>query len=92
MEVSSIPANVYAAVETPTVSPREAAERRQLIQATKAVNASGVLGDENELVFVLNPRTRQAILRLVDRKTKEVRAQMPPEYVLRLAEDLGQND
>jgi len=27
----------------------------------------------------------------VDRKTKEVISQIPPEYVLRLAEDLKQN-
>ena len=90
MEVSSIQANVFTPPEAPTVSPQEAAERRQLIQAAKAINSSGALGDENELVFVLDPGTHQAILRLVDRKTREVRSQMPPEYALRLAEDLNQ--
>ena len=39
-------------------------------------------------MFVLNPGSHQAIVRLVDRQTGEVLLQLPPEYVVRLAEDL----
>ena len=90
MEISSVRPGVYAGVEASAVSPQEAAKRRELIQATKAVDASGAFGDQNELVFVLNPGTHEAIVRLVDRKTREVLLQVPPEYVLRMAEDLRQ--
>ena len=90
MEISAIHAGVYPSAESNAVSPQEGAQRRELIQAAKTVNASGVFGDQNELVFVLNPGTRQMIVRLVDRKTGEVKRQVPPEYVLQLAADLRQ--
>jgi uncharacterized FlaG/YvyC family protein len=90
MEISSIHPGVYSGAEANSVSPQEAAQRRELIQAANTVNASGVFGEQNELVFVLNPGTRQMIVRLVDRKTGEVKRQVPPEYVLRLATDLRQ--
>src|SRR5580700_4053031 len=70
------------------VSVQEAAQRRQLLQAAKSVNESGVLG-QNQLVFLLDPQTHRAVIRVVDRNTQEVVSQIPPEYVLRLAEDLG---
>jgi len=88
MEISSIHPGVYSGAEANSVSPQEAAQRRELIQAAKTVNASGVFGEQNELVFVLNPGTRQMIARLVDRKTGEVKRQVPPEYILQLAADL----
>ena len=66
----------------------EAAQRRQLLQATKAVNESGVLG-QNQLVFLLDRQTHRAVIRVEDRTTHQVVTQIPPEYVLRLAQDLG---
>ena len=90
MEISSIHAGVYPSGEANAVSPQEAAQRRELIHAAKTVNASGLFGGQSELVFVLHPGTRQAIIRLVDRKTGEVTLQVPPEYVLQLAADLRQ--
>lgn len=77
---------------TPTASSQvpveEAARRRQLLQAAQSVNASGVLG-RNQLVFILDRQTHRAVIRLVDPSTHQVVSQIPPEYVLRLAQDLG---
>ena len=64
-------------------------ERRELIHAVRAVNAAELFGQNNELTFVLDRQTHRPLLRIVDRKTKEVVRQIPPEQVLRLAEDLG---
>ena len=89
MEISPIQPVSFAAPAPPTVTPQEAAQRRELIQAVKAVNSSEVLGEHNELVFVVDSANRRAIVRLVDRKTHEVVLQIPPEYVLRLAEDVN---
>jgi uncharacterized FlaG/YvyC family protein len=60
-------------------------EQRNLIQAVKAVNASGMLGQDNELDRAL----RRAITRIVSKQTGEVVEQIPPEYVLRMAEELN---
>jgi flagellar protein FlaG len=80
---SSLPASA-----SPQPSVQEAAQRRQLLQAAKSVNESGVLG-QNQLEFRLDRQTHRAIIRVVDRTTQQVISQIPPEYVLRLAQDLG---
>lgn len=61
---------------------------RSLISAVSAVNQSEMLGRDNELSFQLDRNTRQPVIRIVNRQTKEVIEQIPPEYVLRIAEDL----
>jgi uncharacterized FlaG/YvyC family protein len=70
------------------VAPEEASERRQLVQAAKSVNVSGVLG-QNQLVFAVDPSTKRMVMRVENRYTHEVVLQVPPEYVMRLAQDLG---
>jgi len=72
----------------PQVSVEQAAQSRQLMQAAKSVNESGMLG-RNQLVFLVDRQTHRPVFRIVDRDTHQVITQIPPEYVLRLAQDLG---
>jgi uncharacterized FlaG/YvyC family protein len=88
MEVTSIQPTAIAPAASAQVSVAEAAQRRQLLEAAQSVNESGVLG-QNQLVFFLDRQTHRAVIRLVDRTTQQVVSQIPPEYVLRLAQDLG---
>jgi len=90
MEITSIKPNSVPVPEPMNVSPQEAAQRQQLIQAVKAVNSSEMLGQDQELVFAFDPANRRPIIRLIDRRTREIVMQVPPEYVLRLAEDFKQ--
>lgn len=76
-----------AATSVP-VPPEIAAEQRELIHAVKAINPSELFGEGSELTFVLDRETRRPVVRIVDRKTKELIQQIPPEYVLRMADDL----
>jgi uncharacterized FlaG/YvyC family protein len=69
------------------LTPRERAEQARLIQAVKYVNQSGVFGSSDELTFSSDPETGRAIIRLVNKDTKEVVRQIPAEYLLRLSED-----
>jgi uncharacterized FlaG/YvyC family protein len=71
----------------PAVPAEEVAQRRELVQAAKTINSSGTLG-ENQLVLVLDRATHRIIMRLEDRDTHEVILQLPPEYVLRMAQEL----
>ena len=64
-------------------------EQRNLIQAVKAVNASEMLGQDNELTFVLDHASRRAVTRIVNKQTGEVVEQIPAEYVLRMAEEIS---
>ena len=72
----------------PAVAVDKAAEKRQVVQAVKAVNGTEMFGPENELCFQKDPETHRFVVRVINRKTREILSQVPEEYVLRLAEDL----
>ena len=86
------PVDRTAAVPAPAVNTApvdKAAENREVVQAVKALNNTEMFGD-NELDFQRDPQTHRMVVRVLNRKTKEVVSQVPPEYVLRLAEDMKQ--
>lgn len=85
---SSNPSAPLIVQSVATVPPEEAAQRRQLVQAAKSVNASGTLG-QNQLVFAVDPTTHHVIMRVENRDTGEVILQVPPEDVMQMAEDLN---
>jgi flagellar protein FlaG len=72
----------------PAIPVDHAAENRQVVQAVKAVNGTEMFGQENELLFQKDPQSHRMIVRIVNKRTKEVMSQVPSESVLRLAEDL----
>lgn len=88
MEINSTKPNFYPLPQASQVAAPEAAQRRQLIQASRSVNESGLLG-HNELVFLIDRATHRPIIRVEDRETHEVVLQLPPEYVLRLADAIS---
>jgi uncharacterized FlaG/YvyC family protein len=77
----------YSATQT-GVNQESAATRRTFASAARVVNSSQVLGEQNELVFTIDPASRRVVARIVDRDTQKVVEQLPPEYILRLAEEL----
>ena len=98
MDVSSIngiTAGVTSTLQTSglTSTPSVAVEdRRALIQAVRAVNAAEFYGQENELSFAFDRGSQRAVVRIVDKKTREVVQQIPTEQVLRFAEELKQRE
>lgn len=89
MDISGINRNVQPlATAAPVAPPQQSPEHREIIRAVQAVNASEMFGQENELVFQMDRQVHRMVLRIVNRKTREVVSQVPPEYVLRLNEDL----
>jgi len=69
--------------------PETASERRSLASVARVVNDSKVLGAQNELVFTLDSSSHRMVARILDRNTQQVVEQLPPEYILRLAEELS---
>lgn len=82
-------ASVAHAASQPA-SPETTAQQRELIKAVRAVNATELFGQDSELTFVFDRETRRAIVRVVDKQTREVVLQVPAEYVIRMAEDRGE--
>ncbi len=69
------------------LTPQERTEQLQLIHAVKAVNEAQLFGQKSELTFTFDRQTRRTVMKIVDKETQEVIRQIPPEYVLRLAEE-----
>lgn len=85
--VQQVVGQPLAAVSAP-LSPEELIGQRALIQAVKALSSAELFGQNSELTFVLDRETRRPLVRLIDRTTNEVICQIPPEYLLRMAQDL----
>jgi uncharacterized FlaG/YvyC family protein len=69
-----------------TIAPDKSVQNREVVQAVKALNQTEMFGEENELQFQRDQDSKRLVLRIVNRKTQEVIAQVPPEYVLALAD------
>ncbi|HEY7393130.1 MAG TPA: flagellar protein FlaG [Bryobacteraceae bacterium] len=75
-------------VAAPVTAVEQPAQTRDVVQAVKALNATEMFGQENELVFQMDRQAKRMVVQIVNRQTKEVVSQIPAEYVLRLSEDL----
>lgn len=73
-----------------SISADNASQNRQVVQAVKALNKSEMFGGDNGLEFQRDPESKRLVVKVVNRTTGDVISQIPPEYVLRLAEELKQ--
>jgi uncharacterized FlaG/YvyC family protein len=88
MDVNALNRITQALPAAATAIPvNKASENREVVQAVKALNQTEMFGEENDLVFQRDQQTQRMVVKVVNRKTKDVISQIPPEYVLRLAED-----
>jgi uncharacterized FlaG/YvyC family protein len=93
MDVSSVTRSTESPdVGTPVAPVEHASQTRDVIQAVKALNQTEMLGEENELVFQMDRQAGRMVIPIVNRDTKEVVSQIPPEYVLQLSENLNQSE
>jgi len=91
MDVNALSRVTQAAPAAATpVAVDSAAQNRQVVQAVKALNKSEMFGSDNGLEFQRDPESKRWVVKVVNRTTGDVVSQIPPEYVLRLAEDLKQ--
>jgi uncharacterized FlaG/YvyC family protein len=88
MDLTAISGATGAYAPAPTVTVDKTAEKREVVQAVKAVNGAEMFGANNELRFQKDPETNRLVVVVINKNTREVLSQVPEEYVLRLAEDL----
>lgn len=88
MDISAMNRVQALPVTAPAIPVDQAAENREVVQAVRALNGTEMFGQDNELLFQRDSQTQRMLIRVVNRKTKEVISQLPPEYVLRLADNL----
>lgn len=61
---------------------------RQVVAAIHDLNKSGLMGEGRQLSFTRDPDTHKPVIQIIDESTGEVLDQLPPESVIRLAEQL----
>jgi uncharacterized FlaG/YvyC family protein len=88
MVISSTNQGIDLLPRAAQVPAAEKVQRRQLMQAAKTVNESGIFGN-NQIVFAVDSATHRPVIRIEDRDTHEVIQQLPPEYMLELPQNLG---
>lgn len=93
MEIKPVDSAAYGSVGQPTTAgatpPDVIPQRRALTDAVRAINASDLLGEDNELTYFLDRTSHEAVARVVNRKTQQVIMQVPAEYILRLAQQMS---
>jgi flagellar protein FlaG len=77
------------AVSTENTHPESKTVAADVQQAVHTVNQSQFFGEKNVLTFQVDPGTRKAVTRVVDRESGEILRQIPAQYILRLAQDLA---
>jgi len=91
MDITGVNTVGHLPATAPTpAAPEQVAETRDIVQAVKAVNEASSFGDNNEVSFMLDRNTKLPVIRIVNKDTKEVVEQIPAEYLLELAQELGQ--
>jgi len=89
MDIGPVRVPDYTVHATQPVTPLQMRpERRELIQAVRALNKAESFGNDNEVTFTADTETRKPVTKIVNKTTREVVRQIPPEYVLHLAKDL----
>ncbi|CAK0767644.1 flagellar protein FlaG [Gammaproteobacteria bacterium] len=66
-------------------------KKEQVEQAVSSVNDYIDKLRHRELTFSLDDKNGQMVVKLVDTETKKVIRQIPPEYMLRLADTIGKD-
>jgi uncharacterized FlaG/YvyC family protein len=68
-----------------SISAEQAAFNRSVASAAGVVNASGILGQNREVTFTVDPASHRPVVRVLETDTKEVVDQWPSEYLLQMA-------
>lgn len=90
MPISSISNSYSANIAGGTGLPQPvSANQRALLHAVNTVNAAELLGPDTKLSFIKDRTTQQPVIRVVNKDTGDVIAQIPSEDVLRMAEEFN---
>jgi flagellar protein FlaG len=92
MDISGVTGSFPPFESATPASGTDPAQTREVVQAVKALNATQMFGEENELEFQMDRQAKRMVIQIVNRETQEVVLQIPAEYVLRLSEDLKNSE
>ena len=86
MDTSGVNHSVAAPAAVPVAPVEHSAEHRDIVQAVKAMNATEMFGQENEIRYQMDRQAKRMVVQVINRQTQEVVSQIPPEYILALSQ------
>jgi len=86
--VNSVGNGAAAALSSTTASAGNDIPVRQVVAAIHEINKSELMGEGKQLSFTRDPDTHRPVIQIIDQSTGEVLDQLPPESLIRLAEQL----
>jgi len=86
-ELSRVDRIAAAPLSVPVAS--QVSQHRDVVKAVQALNKAEMFGTGYELSFSLNGRTKEAIIQIVDKKTRQAIAQVLPPHVLNMVGQLA---
>jgi uncharacterized FlaG/YvyC family protein len=70
------------------IAPQQARAQAQAIaSAVQVINRAGIVGGSREVTYSTDSATKQLVVQVVDRQSKEVIVQWPSAYALEMAQD-----
>lgn len=78
----------FSAVPLPASTDAGDVKNREIARATRSLNEEGVAGSDRQFSFSVDPKTKQAVVRIVDLNTGELLDQIPSVYLLEVARQL----
>ncbi len=81
--------NIHANIAQPAEPLLRQPEKKEIIEAVRAVNKAELFGQKNEVTFVVDRQSQKVLVRIVDKETRELVRQIPKEYLQSLASDLS---
>jgi uncharacterized FlaG/YvyC family protein len=74
-----------------TQKPTWRVENQDLIRSVNSINPTELFGEGTEMTFDMDPQSKRVVVKILNRQTQEVVAQLPAQYVLDLARQTSEN-
>ena len=79
--------NILLPEAQPAVAAASRARTQAVAAAVRTINEAGIVGPDRQVTFSTDSATRELVVRVVDKQSKDVLVQWPSEYALNLAQE-----
>jgi uncharacterized FlaG/YvyC family protein len=79
--------NISLPEAQPSVAAQNRARTQAVAAAVRTINESGIVGPDRQVTFSTDVASRELVVRVVDKQSKDVLVQWPSEYALNLAQE-----
>ena len=87
VSVTALRATPLPESQTAVTTPQVRARTLAVVSAVQVLNQSGIAGINREVTYSTDSTTKQLVIQVVDKDSKEVLVQWPSDYALQMARD-----